>query len=186
MDEYTFENLIINPEAPGLGDLIGKEVYFDDVPIYCIKWANEDYEVGILKGVRKDNPAPFFVKTSSGCVLNYPCIIPKKEGPKSKYVPFESKEEFIEAFHYHDNANYSETEDILMNYGMWLWSNMDGSYKLVTEIWNAGVVIGDDKMRITNEEGHIDVFNDTTSWVKLFSEYRFLDGSHCGKEVKDE
>ena len=73
-----------------------------------------------------------------------------------------------------------------MNYGMWLWSNEDGSYKLVTEIWNAGVVIGDDKMRITNEEGHIDVFNDTTSWVKLFSEYRFLDGSPCGKEVEDE
>ena len=63
---------------------------------------------------------------------------------------------------------------------------MDGSYKLVTENWNAGVVIGDDKMRITNEEGHIDVFNDTTSWVKLFSEDRFLDGSPCGKEVEDE
>ena len=113
-------------------------------------------------------------------------VLEKIELPKPEYVPFESKEEFIEAFHYHDNAKYSETDDILMNYGMWLWSNEDGSYKLVTEIWNAGVVIGDDKMRITNEEGHIDVFNDTTSWVKLFSEYRFLDGSPCGKEVKDE
>ena len=113
-------------------------------------------------------------------------VLEKIELPKPEYVPFESKEEFIEAYHYHDNAKYSETEDILLNYGMWLWSNEDGSYKLVTEIWNAGVVIGDDKMRITNEERHIDVFNDTTSWVKLFSEYRFLDGYHCGKEVKDE
>lgn len=113
-------------------------------------------------------------------------VLEKAEPPKHEYVPFESKEEFIEAYHYHDNDKYSETEDILMNYGMWLWSNVDGSYKLVTEIWNAGVVIGDDKMRITNEEGHIDVFNDTTSWVKLFSEYRFLDGTPCGKEVKDE
>ena len=111
-------------------------------------------------------------------------VLEKAEKPEYQYVPFKSKEEFIEAYHYHDNAKYSETDDILMNYGMWLWSNEDGSYKLVTEIWNAGVVIGDDKMRITNEEGHIDVFNDTTSWVKLFSEYRFLDGSHCGKEVE--
>lgn len=125
-----------------------------------------------------------FIMLDNG--INYPYfVLEKTEPPKPKYVPFKSKEEFIEAYHYHDNAKYSETEDILLNYGMWLWSNVDGSYKLVTEIWNAGVVIGDDKMRITNEEGHIDVFNDTTSWVKLFSEYRFLDGSHCGKKVKD-
>ena len=84
MDEYTFKDLIIDPETSGLENLIGKEVYFDDVPIHCIKWANEDYEVGILKDVRKDNPAPFFVETSSGCVLNYPCIIPKKEESKSE------------------------------------------------------------------------------------------------------
>ena len=127
-----------------------------------------------------------FIMLDNG--INYPYFVLEKveEPPKPRYVPFESKEEFIDAFHYHDNAKYSETEDILLNYGMWLWSNEDGSYKLVTEIWNAGVVIGDDKMRITNEEGHIDVFNDTTSWVKLFSEYRFLDGSPCGKEVEDE
>ena len=113
-------------------------------------------------------------------------VLEKAEKPESQYVPFESKEEFIEAFQYHDNANYSETEDILLNYGMWLWSNENGSYKLVTEIWNAGVVIGDNKMRITNEEGHIDAFNDTTSWVKLFSEYRFLDGTPCGKLEKED
>ena len=90
MDEYTFKDLIIDPETSGLENLIGKEVYFDDIPIYCIKWANEDYEVGILKDVRKDNPAPFFVETSSGCVLNYPCIIPKKEEPKPEYSEYGS------------------------------------------------------------------------------------------------
>ena len=58
MDEYTFENLIINPEAPGLEDLIGKEVYFNDVPIYCIKQANENYQIGILMDVRKEYSAP--------------------------------------------------------------------------------------------------------------------------------
>ena len=164
MNKYAFKDLIIDPETSDLENLIGKEVYFDDVPIYCIKWANEDYEVGILKGVRKGNPAPFFVKTSSGCVLNYPCIILKKEESKPKYVPFESKEEFIEAFHYHDNANYSETEDILMNYGMWLKS-IEYDYGLVTRITDNVIKVG----------------NSGLNWTYLLDHYTFLDGSPCGK-----
>ena len=164
MNKYAFKDLIIDPETSDLENLIGKEVYFDDVPIYCIKWANEDYEVGILKGVRKGNPAPFFVKTSSGCVLNYPCILPKKEESKPKYVPFESKEEFIEAFHYHDNANYSETEDILMNYGMWLKS-IEYDYGLVTRITDNVIKVG----------------NSGLNWTYLLDHYTFLDGSPCGK-----
>ena len=164
MDEYTFKDLIIDPETSGLENLIGKEVYFDDVPIHCIKWANEDYEVGILKDVRKDNPAPFFVKTSSGCVLNYPCIIPKKEEPKPKYVPFESKEEFIDAFHYHDNDKYSETDDILLNYGMWLKS-IEYDYGLVARITDDAIKVG----------------NSSLNWKYLLDHYTFLDGSPCGK-----
>ena len=264
MTEYTYKDIIIDPEDPRLEGAIGKECYFSDYPkkllnsaIYNLpeyldyltdirkegvctfvdkkgtKWASiiikkeepyaerakkwveaNDIKVGdYVKVTRKANEnehgwkglwlddmdesvaKTLMVKDIGICDNNigleddyyYPYFVLEKiELPKPEYVPFESKEEFIEAFHYHDNAKYSETEDILLNYGMWLWSNVDGSYKLVTEIWNAGVVIGDDKMRITNEEGHIDVFNDTTSWVKLFSEYRFLDGSPCGKEVKDE
>ena len=164
MDEYTFKDLIIDPETSGLENLIGKEVYFDDVPIHCIKWANEDYEVGMLKDVRKGNPAPFFVKTSSGCVLNYPCIIPKKEESKPKYVPFESKEEFIEAFHYHDNDKYSETEDILMNYGMWLKS-IEYDYGLVTRITDNAIKVG----------------NSSLKWTYLLDHYAFLDGTPCGR-----
>ena len=184
MTEYTYNDIIMDPEDPRLEGAIGKECYFSDYPKKLLNSAiyNLPEYLGCLTDIRKERICTFIDKNGT----NWALIIIKKEEPKPKYVPFESKEEFIEAYHYHDNAKYSETEDILLNYGMWLWSNEDGSYKLVTEIWNAGVVIGDDKMRITNEEGHIDVFNDTTSWVKLFSEYRFLDGSHCGKEVKDE
>ena len=185
MAEYTYEDIIMDPEDPRLEGAIGKVCYFNDSPKMILEHANNNSPNNFfsLKEINKNNEYPF---TDGKYEDVWTLIIIKKEEPKPEYVPFESKEEFIEAYHYHDNANYSETEDILMNYGMWLWSEVDGSYKLVTEIWNAGVVIGDDKMRITNEEGHIDVFNDTTSWVKLFSEYRFLDGSHCGKEVKDE
>ena len=182
MAEYTYKDIIIDPSSEEAKNAIGKEAYYSDNPTECLEYANNDdkYHLERFNGIEKYN-CPFNFGD-----FNYSCLIVKKEEPKPEYVPFESKEEFIEAYHYHDNAKYSETEDSLMNYGMWLWREVDGSYKLVTEIWNAGVVIGDDKMRITNEEGHIDVFNDTTSWVKLFSEYRFLDGSHCGKEVKDE
>ena len=185
MAEYTYEDIIMDPEDPRLEGAIGKVCYFNDSPKMILEHANNNSPNNFfsLKEINKNNEYPF---TDGKYEDVWTLIIIKKEEPKPEYVPFESKEEFIEAFHYHDNANYSETDDILLNYGMWLWSNVDGSYKLVTEIWNAGVVIGDDKMRITNEEGHIDVFNDTTSWVKLFSEYRFLDGSPCGKEVKDE
>ena len=184
MAEYTYEDIIMDPEDPRLEGAIGKVCYFNDSPKMILEHANNNSPNNFfsLKEINKNNEYPF---TDGKYEDVWTLIIIKKEEPKPEYVPFESKEEFIEAFHYHDNANYSETDDILLNYGMWLWSNVDGSYKLVTEIWNAGVVIGDDKMRITNEEGHIDVFNDTTSWVKLFSEYRFLDGSHCGKEVEE-
>ena len=180
MAEYTYEDIIMDPEDPRLEGAIGKVCYFSDYPKNALYYARNNSTVDRLKSINKESACPFIDEHKASWAV----AIIKKEEPK-KYVPFESKEEFIEAFHYHDNANYSETEDILMNYGMWLWSNEDGSYKLVTEIWNAGVVIGDDKMRKTNEEGHIDVFNDTTSWVKLFSEYRFLNGSHCGKEVEE-
>ena len=184
MAEYTYEDIIMDPEDPRLEGAIGKVCYFNDSPKMILEHANNNSPNNFfsLKEINKNNEYPF---TDGKYEDVWTLIIIKKEEPKPEYVPFESKEEFIEAYHYHDNANYSETDDILLNYGMWLWSNVDGSYKLVTEIWNAGVVIGDDKMRITNEEGHIDVFNDTTSWVKLFSEYRFLDGSYCGKEVEE-
>ena len=42
MDKYTRENLIIDPETQGLEDVIGKEVYANDVPLYCLKCANEN------------------------------------------------------------------------------------------------------------------------------------------------
>lgn len=183
MAEYTYKDIIMDPEDPRLEGAIGKECWLSDYPKEVLDYARNNLKEFRLKSIDKEDNFPFVDNNHED---NWALIIIKKEEPKPQYVPFKSKEEFIEAYHYHDNAKYSETDDILMNYGMWLWSNEDGSYKLVTEIWNAGVVIGDDKMRITNEEGHINVFNNTTSWVKLFSEYRFLDGSHCGKEVEDE
>lgn len=96
-------------------------------------------------------------------------VLEKAEKPEPKYVPFESKEEFIDAFHYHDNSNYSETDDILLNYGMWLES-IEYDYGLVTRITDNAIKVG----------------NSSLNWTYLLDHYTFLDGTPCGKEVMDE
>ena len=179
MDEYTFKDLIIDPETSGLGNLIGKEVYFDDVPIHCIKWANEDYEIGILKDVRKDNPAPFFVETSSGCVLNYPCIIPKKGEPKSGYTSFKDAEEFLDAYYHNETENLDGVYHYLATRGIWLKDKRTevAVYCMVTKVWDSGLVICAEKM---GTDGIIEL-DSIISWSELYESFTFLDGTPCGK-----
>ena len=98
-------------------------------------------------------------------------VLEKAEKPESQYVPFESKEEFIEAFHYHDNDKYSEMDDILLNYGMWLKDINSHEIFLVTGVFNQSI--------------HICDFDSDESWGELLNEFTFLDGSPCGKEVKE-
>ena len=66
MDKYTRENLIIDPETQGLEDVIGKEVYANDVPLYCLKCANENLQVGILREIRRNDFFPFRVEDPDG------------------------------------------------------------------------------------------------------------------------
>ena len=173
MDEYTFENLIINPEIPGLEGLIGKEVYFNDIPIYCIRQANDDYKAGILIGIHKDYSTPFSVETPSGCVLNYACIIPKKEEPKPKYVPFESIEEFVERYtEVKEGTEFGTFEDNLLQCGMWIKSKDDDNLSQVTVIREYGICI--------------DTMSTFVLWKNLLDDFEFIDGSPCGKESKDE
>ena len=184
MDEYTFESLIINPETPGLEDLIGKEVYFSDVPVYCIDRANKNYNVGILREVRENYAAPFFVETSNGCMLNYACIIPKKEEPKPKYVPFENAEEFLDAYYHNETENLDGVYHYLAIRGIWLKDKNTEVpvYCMVTEVWDSGLVISDRKMSTTG----ILIFNNTTSWSELYESFTFLDNSPCGKLAESE
>ena len=84
MDKYVFKDLIINPETPGLDDLIGKEVYFCTVPLDCLRHANKDYEIGILREIRKDLICPFFIELPNGMIVNYACIVPKKGESESE------------------------------------------------------------------------------------------------------
>ena len=168
MGEYTFENLIINPETPGLESIIGKEVYFSDVPIYCIDRANKNYNAGILREVRENYAVPFFIETSSGCMLNYACIIPKKEESKPKYVPFENQKEFVRAYQkFRESIKYDTFENNLADYGIWVKNKNGISCAMVLEIWDEGVALGGETQSIY--------------WRDLFEYYTFPDGSPCGK-----
>ena len=170
MAEYTFENLIMNPETPGLESLIGKKVYSGTAPLDCLKRANKDYEVGILREIRKDCLCPFLVEVPNGMIFNYVCIIPKKEEQKSKYVPFQDGQEFFNS--YLSVESRLEKEDyFLSNHGIWLMDCENGDYFMVTEIWGDGVVLGSNQF--------------TTSWNDLSNDYTFLDGSPCRKEVEE-
>ena len=177
MSEYTFADLIINPEAPNLESLIGKEVYCNDVPTFCIRNANDDYMVGILMSIHIWESAPFYVETPSGLLLNYACIIPKKEESKPKYVPFESKEEFVERYkEVMEVVEFDSFEDNLFQCGMWLKHADDDPnksvYRLVSLIKDAGVRI--------SEWGFFD-------WGELLlAGFLFLDDTPCGKLAEAE
>ena len=130
-----------------------------------------DNSVGKILKVEEIKTPNGVITLEDSCCYPY-FVLEKAKLPKPRYVPFESKEEFIEAFHYHDNANYSETEDILMNYGMWIKSKDGGYFIQVTIIRAYGIYTNYSYCPV--------------SWENLLDEYTFLDGAPCGKEVKDE
>lgn len=184
MSEYTFADLIINPETPNLKSLIGKEVYFNDVPTFCIRNANDDYMVGILTSVHIWESAPFYVETPGGLLLNYACIIPKKEESEKeesepKYVPFENAEEFLDAYYHNETENLDGVYHYLATRGIWLKdkSTEVPAYCMATEVRDNGVIISDKKLSTTG----ILIFNNTTSWSELYESFTFLDGTPCGR-----
>lgn len=189
MDKYTCKNLIIDPETQGLEDIIGKEVYANDAPLYCLKCANENLQVGILREIRKNDFFPFRVEDPDGRILGFDCIIVKKEEPKPEFIPFKSAEEFTDAY---DSANYSiktgTMANRLLNYGgIWLKGKDSRAYYMVTEIWDCGLVIDDINMKTTKiEEDLYFTVNGVTHWDELFENYAFLDGSPCGKPKESE
>lgn len=173
MDEYTFVDLIINPETPGLESLIGKEVYCNDVPLACLDHANEHRGAGILREVRRESTDyPFRVEIPGGGIFGFVCIIPKKEESEPEYVPFESKEEFVEKYmQIKEGVAFGPFEDSLLQCGMWLQDKEMEARWMVTGMWNDGVILGSNQSVIT--------------WDELLKDYIFLDGAPCGR-LKDD
>lgn len=187
MSEYTFADLIINPETLGLESLIGKEVYYHNTPLLCLDYANEDCCIGTLKEICKDDFCPFRIETPRGDILSYACIIPKKEESEPEYVPFENAEEFLDAYCHNETKKLDGIYHYLATRGIWLEDKGEDAYYMVAEIWDDGVVLGDNKMETTKaSSGKYFTINSTTAWDELFENYVFLDGSPCGKLIEAE
>ena len=166
MPEYTYKDVIIDPEDPRLEGAIGKEVYHSNYPVLCLDYANEDKEtvLGKLDNIYRKNGKPFISNEYA-----WICIIIKKEDPKPEYVPFESVDEFLDAY---ENSTYSidcgSVENELLNRGgIWLKYKATDTRLVVTEMWGNGLTIGSDTA--------------VTSWNSVLKYYEFLDGTPCGK-----
>lgn len=168
MAEYTYKDIIIDPNSEEAKNAVGKICYFSNSPRNIL---SDIYCKSAVEGILTNMDDGYFEVDNEGY---WDCIILKKEEPKPKYVPFENADEFIDAY---DNANYSvkngTAENKLFNYGgIWLRNKNDDSMYMVIEIWNDGVVLGSDQI--------------ATPWKYILDEYTFLDSTTCGKEVEDE
>ena len=172
MSEYVFEDLVMNPKSPGLESLIGKEVYCNDVPLACLDHANEHRGTGILREIRYESTDyPFRVEIPEGGILGFVCIIPKKEESEPEYVPFKSKEEFVERYmQIKEGVAFGPFEDSLLQCGMWLKQKCDSEDSMILSISPEGVFV-------------LDTFY---TWELLIKDFLFLDGSPCGKLIKAE
>ena len=179
MAEYTYEDIIMDPEDPRLEGAIGKECYFSDYPKQLLNGArNNSLEyLDCLTDIRKEAACTFVDKNGSGWIL----IIIKKEEPKPKpkYIPFENVTEFLDAYRSVLSSLPDEVSYLSHN-GIWLKDTETDAYCMVTEIWDMGIVVGNKNITI----GETTVFNDITSWEELLEDFIFIDGKPCGKEVK--
>ena len=167
MTEYTYKDIIIDPTSEEAKNAIGKKCYMYDSPTMLLKMANSDDDARTLESI-DESDYPFNDKEFGN---EWTCIIVKKEESKPKHVQFQDGREFFNS--YLSVESRLEKEDyFLSNHGIWLMDCENGDYFLVTEIWGDGVVLGSNQT--------------TTHWDDLLEDFIFLDGSPCGKEVKDE
>lgn len=170
MAEYTWDDIIIDPTSERAKEAIGRLVYYADVPLNCINYAN----VGLISflGVLDETNQkcyPFYIKGNT----QWACIIVKKEEPKTKYVPFESKEEFVRRYtEVKEGADFDTFEDNLFQCGMWLRYKENGDLILVTGLCDGAIYVRDFTFGVT--------------WKEVLNKFEFLDGAPCGKESKDE
>ena len=167
MIEYTFADIIMDPEDPRLEGAIGKECYLSDFPKIALDVARNNSTIDRLKRIAKEETCPFVDEEEES---NWAVIILKKEEPK-KYVPFENKREFFNS--YLSVESRLEKEDyFLSNHGIWLMDCENGDYFMVTEIWDDGVVLGSNQT--------------TTHWDDLLQDFIFLDETPCGKLAEED
>lgn len=80
MEEYTWDDIIINPTSKKAKNCIGKIVYFADNPTYCLDSANNNDFCEILQEIKVDDFFPFVLKNGD----TWGCITPKKRRKENK------------------------------------------------------------------------------------------------------
>ena len=168
MAEYSCDDVNFIGGTERVANALGKECYYGFSAKQVLENAQNDRGSSILKRVDNDNYKPFG-DTRGGW---YPFMIVKKE-PAPRYVPFKSKEEFVERYkEVMEVVEFDSFEDNLFQCGMWLKHADDDPsksvYRLVSLIKDAGVRI--------SERGFFD-------WGELLlAGFLFLDDTPCGKE----
>lgn len=169
MAEYTYEDIIMDPEDPRLEGAIGKECFFADYPMRLLENARSNSSVVRwyrLKSISKDEKYPFADHDGHTWTL----IIIKKEEPKPKYMPFKDMYEFVNRYFYLNTNDNEQSLQLLNMNAIWLRYN-NNAIRLVTDIWTDGVYLGSDRLK--------------TKWEELLKCYTFLDGSPCGKLAEE-
>ena len=183
MIEYTFADIIMDPEDPRLEGAIGKECYLSDFPKIALDVARNNSTIDRLKRIAKEETCPFVNEEEES---NWAVIILKKEEPKPKCVPFKNIREFLISYSSYERL-FTEENCFLSNHGIWLKAkDADDALFMVTEIWSYGVCVSGNMKTTEESEDFYLTITDATTWDELLKSYTFLDGSPCGKEVEDE
>lgn len=165
MAEYTYADIIMDPEDPRLEDAIGKECYFADCPKGVLNLANNASDTFRLRSINIDGEYPF-IDDEQG--YEWAVIIIIKEEPKM-YVPFKDRDEFIEYYLLKATNLFKHKLESLG--GIWLRYKEEDVLYMVTEIRRDGVITGSDQLSM--------------DWDKLLEYFTFLDGSPCGKPMEE-
>ena len=168
MDEYSYDDVNFIGGTERVANALEKECYYGFSAKQVLENAQNDRGSSILKRVDNDNYKPFG-DTRGGW---YPFMIVKKESAP-RYVPFKSKEEFVERYkEVMEVVEFDSFEDNLFQCGMWLKHADDDPSKSVYRLVS---LIKDEGVRIS-EWGFFD-------WGELLlAGFLFLDDTPCGKE----
>lgn len=130
MSEYTYKDVIIDPEDPRVE--IGKEYYFGDNPRDVINKANKNKTSLILDSIYKGeiNYRPFSFGRNS--LDFFPCLIRKKE-PEKKYVPFDLDDPIVRQNLKSEWIRRKDNSEAKLIW--WFWRNpIDGKWVINEDI----------------------------------------------------
>lgn len=178
MPEYSYKDIIIDPEDPRLKDAIGKEIYSNNDIHLIVENAKCDVGRSVLIDVvftDLELESGYFlvedIESKSHFYMH--AIIIRKEDPP-EYVPFTSGYEFILQYDEYKGIRNIDTDDtvadiICLDNGYGMWVKLEDDYLMVTRISDYG----------------IEVDGEVVNWERLLKDYKFIYDEPCGKLNKE-